>query len=153
MEAHTFWWAVGLIPTTICISKTSRSTKSSVPLFFNVFFFGGGGVPLYVIRPNLIVQRHSGYSTGIIQSTVLPVWLSHQLVVVFNQECIVCVALRGATDKPNLAIHSPRSHVQMELTPEVEYKASSPSRTQLKLPPHFPWATGPKQPEQTYEGN
>ena len=36
------------MPTTTCTSKTSRSTKSSVPLFVKVL----GGVPLFVIRPN-----------------------------------------------------------------------------------------------------
>ena len=41
-EAHTSCWAVGLMPTTTCTSITSRSTKSSVPLFVNVF---GGRTP------------------------------------------------------------------------------------------------------------
>ena len=36
VEAHTSCWAIGLMPTTTCTSKTSRSTKSSVPLFVNV---------------------------------------------------------------------------------------------------------------------
>ena len=40
MEAHTSCWAVGLMPATTCTSKTSRSTKSSVPFFVNVL----GGV-------------------------------------------------------------------------------------------------------------
>ena len=44
--------AVGLTPTTTCTSKTSRSTKSSVPLFTTF----GGGVPLFVIRPYYIIQ-------------------------------------------------------------------------------------------------
>ena len=38
--AHTSCWAVGLMPTTICTSKTLRSTKSSVLVFVNVFFWG-----------------------------------------------------------------------------------------------------------------
>ena len=42
VEAHTSCWAVGLMPTTTCTSKTSRSTKSSVPLFVNVL---GGYTP------------------------------------------------------------------------------------------------------------
>ena len=44
MEARTFCWAVGLMPTTTFTLKTSRSTKSSVPHFVNVFF-GGGCTP------------------------------------------------------------------------------------------------------------
>ena len=41
--AHTSCWAVGLMPTTTYTLKTSRSTKSSVPLFVNVL--GGGCTP------------------------------------------------------------------------------------------------------------
>ena len=48
MEAHASCWAVGLMPTTTFTSKTSRSTKSSVPLSGNVL---GWGVPLFFIRP------------------------------------------------------------------------------------------------------
>ena len=38
-------WADGLTQTTTCTSKTLRSTTSSVLLFVNVFFFGGGCTP------------------------------------------------------------------------------------------------------------
>ena len=51
VEAQTSCWAVGLMPTTTCISKTSPLAKSSVPLFVNVW----GGVPLFVIRPFFFV--------------------------------------------------------------------------------------------------
>ena len=47
MEAFTSCWAIGLMPTTTCTSKTSRSTKSSAPLLFNVL----GGVPLMPSAP------------------------------------------------------------------------------------------------------
>ena len=53
------------MPATKGTSKTSRSTKSSAPLFFNVFFVGGGGYRFSSSALILIVQRHSGYSPAL----------------------------------------------------------------------------------------
>ena len=49
VQAHTSCWAVGLMPTTTCTSKTSRSTKTSVPHFVNPL----GGVPIFFIHPKI----------------------------------------------------------------------------------------------------
>ena len=59
MEAHTPCWAVGLMPTTPCTSKTSWSTKSSVPLFVNVFFWGG----VYPFLLSTLLKNYVHYDT------------------------------------------------------------------------------------------
>ena len=54
MDAHTSCGAVGLMPTTTCTSKISRSTKSRAPLFVNRL----GGVPVFVIRALFCCQMN-----------------------------------------------------------------------------------------------